>query len=36
MKYSLWQIVFAVTVPILIFILPNLLNAVANLIQVLH
>lgn len=35
MQYGLWQISFAVTVPILIFILPKLVNAIANLINVL-
>lgn len=35
MQYGLWQISFAVTVPILIFISPKLVDAIANLIKVL-
>ncbi|WP_158076041.1 hypothetical protein [Rodentibacter trehalosifermentans] len=35
MEYGLWQITFAVTIPILVFVFPKLLNAIANLIRVL-
>lgn len=35
MQYGLWQISFAVTIPILVFISPELLNAIANLIKAL-
>ncbi|MEN2910445.1 hypothetical protein KILDGOHL_00663 [Mannheimia haemolytica] len=33
MEYGLWQISLAVTVPILAFVSPKLINAVANLLN---
>ncbi|AGK02238.1 hypothetical protein DNAOFDDG_00305 [Mannheimia haemolytica] len=33
MEYGLWQISLAVTVPILAFVSPKLINAIANLLN---
>ncbi|VEB26170.1 Uncharacterised protein [Actinobacillus lignieresii] len=35
MEYDLWQISLAITLPILAFVSPTLINAIANLLNVL-